>query len=187
MKFLKLKTTLAALSVGAVFALSGAASAATYTMGSGKNECGAGGFSSCSLNGSPSIFKMNFDGSTDKNTSFASITGSEFTFAYSDGNRIADWTYTLGANDPGLTAVVVKAGSAWAFTTDGWSFANGVYTGQVSTKDAGLVNINNGKGRKISHITFFDTAVSPVPLPAAGWMLLAGLGGIAAMKRRKKA
>jgi len=29
--------------------------------------------------------------------------------------------------------------------------------------------------------------VSPVPLPAAGWMLLAGLGGIAAMKRRKKA
>lgn len=29
--------------------------------------------------------------------------------------------------------------------------------------------------------------VNPVPLPAAGWMLLAGLGGIAAMKRRKKA
>jgi hypothetical protein len=26
-----------------------------------------------------------------------------------------------------------------------------------------------------------------VPLPAAGWMLLAGLGGLAAMKRRKKA
>jgi hypothetical protein len=26
-----------------------------------------------------------------------------------------------------------------------------------------------------------------VPLPAAGWMLLAGLGGIAAMKRRRKA
>lgn len=27
--------------------------------------------------------------------------------------------------------------------------------------------------------------VSAVPLPAAGWMLLAGLGGIAAMRRRK--
>ncbi len=27
--------------------------------------------------------------------------------------------------------------------------------------------------------------VTPVPLPAAGWMLIAGLGGLAAMKRRK--
>jgi hypothetical protein len=29
--------------------------------------------------------------------------------------------------------------------------------------------------------------VSEVPLPAAGWMLIAGVGGIAAMKRRRKA
>ena len=30
-------------------------------------------------------------------------------------------------------------------------------------------------------------AASPVPLPAAGFLLLGGLGGLAAMKRRKKA
>jgi hypothetical protein len=29
--------------------------------------------------------------------------------------------------------------------------------------------------------------ISAVPLPAAGWMLLAGLGGIAVMRRRAKA
>jgi len=29
--------------------------------------------------------------------------------------------------------------------------------------------------------------VEPIPLPAAGWMLLAGVGGLAAMKRRRKA
>lgn len=30
------------------------------------------------------------------------------------------------------------------------------------------------------------TTMTPVPLPAAGWMLLAGVGGLAAMRRRKK-
>jgi hypothetical protein len=35
--------------------------------------------------------------------------------------------------------------------------------------------------------SFDGGAVNVVPLPAAGWMLLAGLGGLAAMKRRRKA
>lgn len=32
-----------------------------------------------------------------------------------------------------------------------------------------------------------DMAVAPVPLPAAGWLLVAGLGGMAALRRRKRA
>lgn len=32
-----------------------------------------------------------------------------------------------------------------------------------------------------------DIVVNPIPLPAAGWLLIAGLGGLAAMKRRKAA
>ncbi len=31
-----------------------------------------------------------------------------------------------------------------------------------------------------------EALVSPVPLPAAGWMLIAGVGGLAAMKRKKR-
>lgn len=33
----------------------------------------------------------------------------------------------------------------------------------------------------------YDVRIDPIPLPAAGWLLLGGLGGLAAMKRRKKA
>lgn len=32
----------------------------------------------------------------------------------------------------------------------------------------------------------FDFKISEVPLPAAGWMLLAGIGGMAALRRRQK-
>jgi hypothetical protein len=40
----------------------------------------------------------------------------------------------------------------------------------------------SGDGYRVKELT-----ASVIPLPAAGWMLLAGLGGIAAMKRRRKA
>lgn len=33
--------------------------------------------------------------------------------------------------------------------------------------------------------TYTVSDLAPIPLPAAGWMLLAGIGGLAAMKRRK--
>lgn len=48
--------------------------------------------------------------------------------------------------------------------------------------------ITNFIDTKIDEIVVTDP-VDPgvVPLPAAGWMLLAGIGGLAAMKRRKKA
>lgn len=44
------------------------------------------------------------------------------------------------------------------------------------------------KGGGFSHYTEFGSipGLPPVPLPAAGWMLIAGLGGLAAIRRRKK-
>jgi hypothetical protein len=40
----------------------------------------------------------------------------------------------------------------------------------------------------ISHVSFYDTGkMPPVPLPAAGWLMLAGLGGLAALRQRRRA
>ncbi len=47
---------------------------------------------------------------------------------------------------------------------------------------------NNAGSDKLIGLPFPDgTIVGEVPLPAAGWMLIAALGGIGAMKRRKSA
>ncbi|MEL7105524.1 MAG: VPLPA-CTERM sorting domain-containing protein [Pseudomonadota bacterium] len=74
------------------------------------------------------------------------------------------------------------SGSAWDYEGKGTSavtyLASGVYTGSMFL--LGATGDHDAWKFKGVH-----AEVSPVPLPAAGWMLLAGLGGIAAMKRRK--
>ena len=46
-----------------------------------------------------------------------------------------------------------------------------------------FTSVGNDAGEEI----YLSTLTASVPLPAAGWLLLGGLGGLAAMKRRKKA
>ena len=45
----------------------------------------------------------------------------------------------------------------------------------------------SGVGGGLSHKTSVGDPVNPVPLPAAGWMLLAGAGALVAAGRRRKA
>lgn len=49
----------------------------------------------------------------------------------------------------------------------------------------GILGLNNSSGRAAVVPSLPDPNPNVVPLPAAGWMLLAGLGGIAAMRRKK--
>lgn len=48
---------------------------------------------------------------------------------------------------------------------------------------AGLVGAGNTPGLS-NAVLFRREAVAPIPLPAAGWLLLAALGGLAVMRRR---
>lgn len=56
---------------------------------------------------------------------------------------------------------------------------NGSRSGMFNTSD-----LTQG----FSNMRLFGTGeLAPIPLPAAGWLLIAGIGGLFAMKRRKKA
>ncbi len=182
------------LAAGLAFAVvAGAAHATTYTLVDDSNECGAGGFSACTLGGSPAIIKFSGDlGSVDDTSSlFPSVSGGEFTFSNvvtnAGGEVISfDWSYVAGTDDPGITAVVIKAGPQYAYTTDGVTVAGNTFYGSLSTLDAGLVN-RRGIAHGLSHVTFFDSYLPPVPLPAGGLLLGTALAGAGLIARRRKA
>ena len=56
------------------------------------------------------------------------------------------------------------------------NFANDIVTAR---------NGRNNGSRLAAQFKFVDLGPSPVPLPAAGWLMVAGLGGLVAMRRRK--
>lgn len=90
---------------------------------------------------------------------------------------------------PSSAVLVLKAAncfSAYYFTGIG-SPASGTF----NTSLAGLLTGNDCDGNNspgISHLTVY-TGEDPsvIPLPAAGWLLLAGVGGLVAMRRKKAA
>ncbi|WP_370692982.1 VPLPA-CTERM sorting domain-containing protein [Pseudotabrizicola sp.] len=87
--------------------------------------------------------------------------------------------------------IVLKAGGG--FDPEFWVAYKAV-AGTTSFEYASIFTKLNGAGKtvtgEISHISVYgvpgDTP-SPVPLPAAGWLMIAGLGGLAALRRRKRA
>lgn len=108
------------------------------------------------------------------------------------GSTTGSWSADFGS---GFTAsvfsVLLKAGNAYSvFLFDITPSTGSAFAGTFDTQLAGLVN-GGGTGQDLSHLevagVFTGAPPSPIPLPAAGWMLLAGIGGIAALKRRRKA
>ncbi len=87
------------------------------------------------------------------------------------------------ARDGSLLGQVVNEGTGIEFLGLVSETADiaGVLLNLVGPERAGYVIDNLRFGKR------GDIVVDPVPLPAAGWMLIAGLGGMAAMRRRKKA
>lgn len=179
-----------------------ATSAATFTIdGAGSSvsleETGSGvgcGLTNCGVTAN---LAAGLDGMTFDLTNPGETETFDFLTFTGDGSGLA--TYDITANLAFVTPDVSATGSG----TSGVALFYGSIAGgtlswdsgvpaQVGFGDGGLATINFEGG---TGIFLGDTAttaasvkldVAPIPLPAAGWMLLAGLGGIAAMKRRKK-
>jgi len=107
------------------------------------------------------------------------VAGEDYTSAFSvefNGGKSGTWSFTPEA---GLTHspayLAVKASTSWALYA-----LHDASGGSWSTAD-----ITNPGGRQpdVSHLSFYNS-VAPIPLPAAGWLLVAGLGGLAVARGR---
>jgi hypothetical protein len=86
-----------------------------------------------------------------------------------NGTQSGNWAISSIA-DASKVMVNLKAGSNWA------SFLVDTTAGTWTSS------------RGLSHASiYYIDGMPAVPLPAAGWMLLAGVGGLVAVRRRRKA
>ncbi|MEO1238953.1 MAG: VPLPA-CTERM sorting domain-containing protein, partial [Pseudomonadota bacterium] len=120
-------------------------------------------------------------GSTDSHAVDGYYSNEFLKLTFSDHVSLAKLAFTYFGSDDKFR-LYSWTGSAWDYEGKGTSavtyLASGVYSGTMFLLGAtGDDDDWKFKGVKVD--------VSPIPLPAAGWMLLAGLGGLAAMKRRK--
>jgi hypothetical protein len=110
------------------------------------------------------------------------VEGEDYTGAFQVGfsnDKNGTWSFIGGSSVTHLPAyMVVKAATNWALYA-----LDGALSGDWST--SGLMTPNGKNQAGVSHISFYNS-VAPVPLPAAGWLLAAGLGGLGALARRRK-
>jgi hypothetical protein len=161
----------------------------------GGNDCSGAfdpkpnkGFENCTFEGSPVIAKYNDGGSTEINSLFAATFGAgDVTITKTGDGKSGTWEYDPGADGgPGITAFVVKGGNYFNlfYTVDLQPFFGGAAVNWFTPKQCG----NGPKGPNfcgLSHLTFFDSegGTPQVPLPAAAWLMLAGIGGLGAVAR----
>jgi hypothetical protein len=111
-----------------------------------------------------------------------------FTFAYDGDLQSGTWSlnplYTWGA---GLFAFAIKGATDNAVYLMDTDFTSGTWTvNDLEGPRGGTPDLSNVQLFGTADLVLRDVPPPPaIPLPAAGWMMIAGLGALAALRRRK--
>jgi len=105
-----------------------------------------------------------------------------FTFKSTDGNLTGTWSVSQSLLDMyGSLAIVMKDGNQLPIPTIAYLISS--TNGSWSTP---WVNSQGAANPSLSNVRLIVGDPSVIPLPAAGWLLLAGLGGLAVYGRKKR-
>lgn len=170
----KMKSTKLAMLAGAFLLSATIANAATYTSDG-----------SCSLSNVDPAASECF-GLADGNVQQVDVNNDTFgsdlgLFGHRDWVTIqvdeafqGDGSFDVGAHSYSMVAILLKSADQFsAYLVNEWF--------------GGTLEYWTANKNDLSNYTIVGRSPSQIPVPAAGWLLIAGLGGLAAMRRRAKA
>lgn len=124
----------------------------------------------------PALYKCDVTGNLRCVSSVTSV-GGEFAISFdrnegddSDESSSGTWAWLGDGQTPHY--MVTKAGNQHTI----WD---------LGTETSGEWTTETLDNKGLSHISFYNTGVPEIPLPASALLLLGGLGGMAFMRRRK--
>ncbi len=172
------------MATAALAVLAGGAQAATCTFGSDPSTSDVVSSTACiGANDHPSGLLAASDIANLGGFSDWSLVGKSDASETSPYFAIVDFGATSGTwkipnPDAGKTyALSLKAGN---------SFAAYVLSGFSGDWTTNALTNSKGEPQDLSNAVLFSRGVSAIPLPAAGWLMIAGLGGLAAVGRRRR-